>query len=489
MRKARCDELRGPERFRLMSGARIVVEPPLEQWHPAAGSASDHEAFAALLHHRPETGTAAPPPGVDDVIATGHQPWLWHPGILAKDIAAAAFARRTGGEAVHLVVDHDPLDTLHLDLPRQQGSALHAHTLTLHTCPPGVPPASLPPADGARIAESIGAAQEAPGGAPTAEFTALCSAWKDASPARTLAEQIACVLGLLRAPLMSPPRVFFSSALHRLPAFGAMLDLWCNDPMRSAALYNEAAAAHPEGQVTALQIGRDRIELPFWALRWQQPRLRVYAETDGGALVTETGTDVREQDDAIILAPKAITMMALLRSACCNFFVHGTGGARYDAVTDHWWAAWRGTPLAPRAMVTADLSLPFDAPVAAPQQLAAALWKAHHLPHNLDRVMRLSGPEVQRKRVLLETMNDDRDRSRRAAAFDEIHRINAALARRHGATIEAAHQDVQRMRDGMANRRIARRRDWCFALHDGSQLQSLARALEGNAIGDRGEKG
>ncbi|MEE2972696.1 MAG: hypothetical protein VX672_06190, partial [Planctomycetota bacterium] len=49
------------------------------------------------------------------VIATGHQAEIWHPGILAKDLAAAAVARTleaTGVPAIplHFIADHDAND-------------------------------------------------------------------------------------------------------------------------------------------------------------------------------------------------------------------------------------------------------------------------------------------------------------------------------------------------------------------------------------------
>ncbi len=74
-------------------------------------------------------------------------------------------------------------------------------------------------------------------------------------------------------------------------------------------------------------------------------------------------------------------------------------------------------------------------------------------------------------------MNDDRDSARRAAAFRRIHRINDGLADAHHALLDAAERDVATAEAGVANRRIARRRDWPFFLYPEEALQKLRREV------------
>ena len=462
-----------------MSDARIVVDPPLPQWRSAPRAVADRDAILPLLiQPTPPAPDMAARAGGPDVIATGHQPWLWHPGILAKDFAVQAYAQRVGGQAVHLVVDHDPLPHLQIDVPWRKGPALQVQALALYDGPVGVPPASLPPLNAADVAAAIERASQAIDGEVAVDVDPLIAAWANAPATDTLAAQLAAVLATLRSPLMPAPALLFSSAMHQLPTFAEMVEALRTEPARIAALYNDAVDAHPESRVAPLQVGRRRIELPLWALHWKQPRQRVYVDPQDRTLSTEKGAPLNLGNDTVSLAPRAIAMMALLRSAGCSLFVHGTGGGNYDLVTDQWWQAWRGTSLAPRVVVSADLRLAFDVPVADPADLAAARWRAHHLPHNLDRVLTLEGTEVDRKRALLASMGDDRNRTRRAAAFAEIHRINATWAQRHAAVVEASEKEVKHARIGVANRAVAHRRDWCFAFHDARQLTSLRQQFE-----------
>ena len=121
-----------------------------------------------------------------------------------------------------------------------------------------------------------------------------------------------------------------------------------------------------------------------------------------------------------------------------------------------------------------------DAPLAGAADLASARWRAHSLPHNLDRVPDIAaghGDLVEEKRLLLASMDDDRDRARRAAAFQRIHRINAALADAHHAVLDAAERAVATAEAGVANRRVARRRDWPFFLYPEEALAKLRREV------------
>lgn len=459
-----------------MDCTHVFVDPPLTQWHATRQAPHDLATFAQLA--KPSwPGTACPALAGRIVAATGHQPWLWHPGILAKDIAAARYAATTGAVWVHVVVDHDPLEALSLDVPIVDGPRISATTLRLHACPPQVPPASLPPANPASVLAAIAAARQSLTGRLAVDLNPLQAAWEGLAETHTLAEQITMVLARLRTPILDPPAVVFASQLHRLPAFHAMAARLLEDPIRHAKIYNDAIGQAAGIRLRPLRIEGHRVELPLWALAVQQPRQRVYADTRDKGMVTDSGQRIAANPAELTLAPRALPMTALLRSACCNLFVHGLGGAAYDQITEQWWHAWTGMSLAPRVTVTADLHLPFDVPVADAAELARARWTVHHLPHNLDRQLGLAGPDVERKRHLITSMGADRNRGRRAAAFDEIHRINATWAELHRDHIAAAARDVQRCRDGVANHDVARRRDWCFALYDAPQLQALIRAI------------
>jgi hypothetical protein len=213
----------------------------------------------------------------------------------------------------------------------------------------------------------------------------------------------------------------------------------------------------------------------------------VYADlTAPGASLT-TG-DGRRIDPGVPgpdehLAPRALLLTALMRGAFCDLFIHGLGGAGYDRITERWWRLWTGSELAPKTTVSADIFLPLDVPISTTQQWSQAQWWAHHLPHNIDRVATDLGARerswVSRKRDLLAHMGDDRDRPRRAGAFAGLHEVNGLLARARPQLLDAARRDLDRTRAGLANRAVAAKRDWCFALYRPAQLAELGDAIGG----------
>lgn len=448
---------------------RILIQPEPAQW---------------ALWQR--SGDMAP------TTATGHQALMYHPGILAKDIAAAEAAKATGGRCFHLVVDHDVHDCLSLDVPVADGERLRVHTLNLGRQRLDVPVGAQPAVAVRDALAAIDRTVESFGRKLCVDLSPLRAAWAEAPESHiSLARQMAHVLATLKQPWTGQMSVVYATSLSQWPCFAELVDRMLHDPVNCARRYNDAAAAHPEAGLTPLSIETDRCELPLWAVQRGAMRQRIYAKTHAGPphLTDERGQAVPTEppsadEDAfaagnVQLAPRAITMTALLRRHLCDLFIHGTGGGVYDRVADAWFEQWAGEPLEPFAVVSADLYLPFEQPVRQPSERSRWKWRLHHLRHNVDRELGLDEDEplVAEKRQLLATMNVDRDRHRRRAAFDRIHAINAELAQLHPGPIEQAERELHQCEVGIHNAAVARRRDWCFALYPPDSLNALHRAI------------
>lgn len=428
---------------------RIVVEPPIAQW-------------------RPRTRAAI-------TLATGHQAALWHPGILAKDIAIDIAADRWDAQTVHLVVNHDVHDAITLALPVQDGDRLSVERITLGPQLQHVPTGFQPAIEPAAMRRSLLDARHRLDTRLTVDLDPLLHAIDEVGPQPNLAAQMSRLTAVLMRPYAGTPTWLDATDLLR-EAWPDLGQRMLEDVGRCVHHYNQAAAAYPQAGIAPLVVGREFVELPLWLIRWNQPRQRLYADVADSRetrLVREDGEPLREDD---IVAPRALMLTAIARSRF-DLFVHGTGGGIYDTVTDQWWQSWTGEALAPRAVVTADVHLDFDAPVTNGAELTRRIWCRHHLPHNIDRVLGVDGPLVSEKRRLLDHMDDDRDKRRRASAFRRIHQINAALVERHADAVREADQQLQRARVGITNAAIARKRDWCFALYPPEKLHALREAI------------
>lgn len=438
---------------------RLVVEPPIDQWRVT-----------------PRNGRTTP------VIATGHQPYLWHPGILAKDIAADLFAEHVGGRALHVVVEHNPIGVLGIDLPvKDKHDALGVRRLLFD--PTGEtakrPPNRVSPLEPKRVAEVLAdqyaAAHGIAGTHQAVEH--ITEAYASVGRHEHLAVQTTAVLNELKAPYLTTPMPTLATSELVTQGF---VDRLLSDPAGCARAYNRAVHAYPEAHMRPLHIGYETIEVPLWA---QADGLctPVYADIGDSRsveLITQDGAiDLTGPDALQYLRPRAATLSAIMRSEHCDLFIHGLGGGVYEQVTERWWQDWAGEELAPMAVVSADAYLAFDAPLASRAERDHAVWFGHHLPFNVDRYAEPTDDEeaaiVQEKRELLDHMDDDRDKRRRAKAFKRIHEINARLRRIHHQMLLDARLRIRNAQIGVTNARVAHVRTWCFALYPDMVLRDL----------------
>ncbi|MEM1213312.1 MAG: hypothetical protein AAGI68_13555 [Planctomycetota bacterium] len=475
---------------------RLHLQPNPDAWQPRRTNphptpdtlVADRQALLDALHYNAEAFnlprpalaaadiTPAAPP---TILATGHQASLYHPGILAKDFALQALAaQHPGSLAFHLVVDQDIYDTTTAALPHTHARTLHLQTLHLanSNASPNSPATLLPPA------------QMQPAGSMPAALTQALDQLAQDPRAQTRAQQLAQLHHHLKAPLGLHLPVLFTTDLPRLPAFIRFVDQLLADPHHAIATYNAAVAQHPDAGITPLLTHEDRLELPLWYLdptSKAQPRQRVYTTPQAPHHPFTLQHDTLPASGS--LAPRALTLTAVLRLTLTDAFIHGTGGYAYDQITTQWLNDWLGPSHQPAPVFAASADLYFDfpgLPVASPEKLQRARWLAHHLPHNPDRHLNpndLTDADralIARKRHLLDHMHDDRDRTRRQSAFQELHRLNAELHAQHPSLLEHARRQLADAEAGIRNHALATKRDWPYFAYPTHQLNQLATAIQ-----------
>ena len=453
---------------------RTFADPPLNQCRPDPAALQHHAADRALLIERinqraARLGTPAMHSG-RPIIATGHQAWLWHPGILAKDIAMAVACDHHHAAPLHLTVDQDAHPVWHLELPVRRGDRLLVQRTVLAPHLSAVPTGAQPPAELATLRRSL--EQCADG-----RLEPILDALRDFPHCRTLAEQVAVLLARLMQPIVGDTPLLMVSDLPGLPGYDGLIQDMLHDARSCVSAYNAAVAAVPEAGVPPLIVERERVELPLWAVQHKQVRRRVYADLADSTpwLVDQVGRPIDRS--TTMLLPRALLLSAVMRSFVADLFIHGRGGGHYDRATEQWWARWRRAPLAPKAVVSADVHLNLGAPLADAGDYRHAHWLHRYARYNVDRLLKLDGPLIEQKRHLIGHMHADRNRMRRRLAFREIRRINAELVERHPQLIEQTRQQLDQAELGLANARIADRRDWCFVLYPHVQLQALREVL------------
>jgi len=421
------------------------------------------------------------------LIATGHQAGFWHPGILAKYFALDAAGESLGAEAlVEVVVDQDVNDLRSIRVPVIDAEdVLTARELTWsqwpgeeHAGPTGAQPPMLVDPHAWRL--------EAGERLALPQLESRCRAMGQAlgllRRCESRAMQAALAAGLLHEvrfanqalPRLTPrepviparPRYLVTaSSLTSTTLWGALMDRMRDEPRGAWEAYNRAAAAHPNAGVAALERrASGGCEIPCWLI------------TDDGERHRAFEHDLRRS--GALLWPRALLMTAVVRLALCDLFIHGAGGYEYDRITEQWLGEWLGGALAPRAMVTATMTLDFDRRPADERDLARARWMTHHLPFNIDRFLDDLAPKRQREAILREIESLPRGSAPRRAAFDRMRSLQRDLVRVHQALLDEAREALRLTQRRVEEVSLINDRTWAFPLHDHAALERLRESIE-----------
>ena len=239
-----------------------------------------------------------------NIIIVGHQPIFFHPGILAKFIAASEFARQCNAKLVHLVVDHHAGDVGTIESPKLQNGLLQIEQKHIVKSDTFIPLCDQKPLE-----------------VMTADVRFLEALDNEEQNA---AMQIAAATDILMAQYAKVDVKIAATSLPKTPLGEALLEEMFARPEACHSAYNNAVAAFPESGISFLEAGA----LPIW------------------------------KDDRHGTRPRALFLTLLARLGIGNLFVHGTGGASYDRVMEQWCLDWLGVQVCPQVMATATMKLP-----------------------------------------------------------------------------------------------------------------------------------
>lgn len=429
----------------------LIIDPRLRDWSPPATPMPERSR-----RFRRELGLPTDRP----IVMTGHQPGLWHAGILAKFLAARALADRAGSAAVWCVPDMDDAEPGSVRVPALGSTPAPPGRLTARTVEllrwarpiTGVALASRPPGE---------VADDAP--PALAPFAGRLRARAAEPDAARQAQRAAEDLLADRLALRGDAPTHYASHLPRTALFRELIDRMRADPHACLRVYNRAVRARASAGARELETGADaaRAELPLWRVEAGKPRRTVRA----GELASI---------DAAHLAPRALLFTGLLRLAACDLYIHGTGGAAYDAASEDWLNDWLGEPLAPAMVVSATVLLDLGVPRVTPADLARETWRAHHARHNPEMLGDRAAGDA--KRALLERLRRA-DPPDRPALFRQLHDLLDDARRTHAPALSELDRNVEAVRAALADASLARDRTWPWLLHPPGVLEALGERI------------
>lgn len=454
----------------------LTIRPDASRWGAAMSAfANARPAAAAAFRRELDLPTDRP------VVMTGHQAQVWHPGILAKYLAADALASLTNAAAAWIVVDQDTNPPGIVRLPVRRTGENNGHRrLRVETWaidPSGQRehgdiPTSRQPALRVGPAPTLdaGEAWAASGIAPGME--AIRAAMQHHAQAPCAARQLAGVIEDLLKPLIrSPGTTLLSCAMVKTSLFAEIIDRMRTDPSACIRAYNAAVAAHPHERIQPLALH----ELPLWIISPEMGGSR------RRATAADLGSTPLQQ-----FSPRALLMTGLLRWAGCDLFIHGTGGGGsggngatgahdgYDRITEQWLSSWLGEDvrLAPSVVATATLRLRIEHVGPSPTELRRAQWLAHralHEPCLLDD----PAADAAKRDMVAEIRRIKRSGNDAKPLYRDMHALLGRTREAHADRLLQLQAAADSAAERVGDAEIAADRTWAFPLYESDQIDAL----------------
>lgn len=277
------------------------------------------------------------------IVMAGHQPVVYHPGLLCKVQALSKFARDVDAIAVQVVIDTDEGDSGALVWPRLSHEGFEIRR-------------------GSLVDDSAGSSLYLGQRVASAEHVARIFAEIEAdlvqsglSEGAAQARYVGSFYQQLSGELVSVAHAVVRWALDDSRALEvplsiivqdrevqAVLDCFAGDGARLTAVYNASLDSYrrdhrihnPANPFPNMRVSDGEIELPLW---------QICAGARSALYVRNPEVDRRAQGS--FLAPRGSITTLLLRGFCSDFFIHGLGGGKYDRFVDRFARAYLSVDL------------------------------------------------------------------------------------------------------------------------------------------------
>lgn len=411
------------------------------------------------------------------LVVTGHQPGPWHGGILAK-YAVLEAAKALGAKTHDILVSHEIVDPFAVEIPVSS----HGDRMRTRRVRPAVIPEDRAIGWLAPVRPRAAAAAGVPAAAAIApRIRSGLERWSEAlHDARTDAGDAAAqareALADVFASSVALPRWTGAASLLETSFGRAFAGAMVDDPWDCAAAYAAGVRSVPEAGIPSLVVRDDFVELPVWRIDASGRRRRA----DDVDLAAWLEGEARWRP-----APRALMLTALVRLGLADVFVHGTGGAVYDAAMERWIERWLGVRSAPVIVATADVHAAIEVGAASADlagdqvRLVAGAHRIWHDPEPslAPASVAGAGPGPVKRELLAEVDRRPRGSAARRRAYRMMHRQLEALRGLHAGRVESARRRARHASTARVRLALASRRDWFAGLVAPERVSAMADAV------------
>ncbi len=461
------------------------------------------------------------------LILTGHQPELYHPGVLLKNMLAGHLADAVDGCAANVTIDSDVVKSRRMTLPSLVEDQLEKSSLVIDEWAFGCPWEET----GIVNREQFETLPERASRhiAPLSQSSLLPAFWEEVV-SRTAGDDdlvdgliagrqyVEHRLGLQNREIRLSQIAETDTFLHFLAGIIGDAEKFCRDYNQALfdyrACYDLKSDSHP---MPDLVVTGDLIELPFWVWTNERPRrkgLYLRRTTDAVELTDDHGwseeiplTAMESSENRVAflqelasrgikIRSRALVTTLYLRLFVADWFIHGIGGAKYDEITDDLICRYFRFPPPDYQVATGTAFLPLkrriDPDEADPVELKNRLRHAEENPELLfsehsQQVVDL----IDEKRSLIRDREESRTqglsrrqrrelRPRNQERHERLKQIRAELAALAERPLQELRDQVVRAEQLREQRTVSADREYPFCLYPLSKLQELQHALTRN---------
>ncbi len=472
------------------------------------------DTIAAACDYATRSGHVPPPHNpTGPLIVGGHQPTLFHCGVLLKNFGLARLARQVQGTALNLIVDNDISTPHHLALPDGSREQPATRLVPFSTDNAARPWEDIKPClSGAftglpdRVAEALSRWNISP---------VLPAIWPAAVSAAEKGHGLAECLSAARISLQD----HFGHGTLELPIshlatrqpflrFMAMVLLHAD---RFQGAYNRALDAYRKSNrirsrthpAANLERHDSWLETPFWCWKHGDTHRRrllvritdtTISISDGSTLEEDcrlgTGSDLdtlathlqQWQQGGLKLRPSALSTTLFARVFLADLFIHGIGGAKYDEVTDALMADFFGIAPPPYMTLSGTLHLPLGGPhgVSADDR-SHLISRRRRMIYNAQDFLSdgQAVPLRERKSMLIaQQQADSLDNSatslrERQIRYHEFRDVNRELNRHTIGARQALEGDLQQLGRQLNANSVLANREFSFCLFPETRLREF----------------
>lgn len=453
------------------------------------------------------------------VVVSGHQAEFFHPGVFAKIIAADLLSQQEGAAALFLMVDSDLRRTGELVIPQKTHNGLRRVSIPFAAAGIDLPVECQPLQNREFWLDFFSQAGRQMDAYEDSLLPDFARGWLDTDEdpldfCRAMMRGIAAIEAKLR---IGPSRMLTISALCDTPEFLAFAGEIMLRADQFAACYNAAQADYrrqfrernPQRPVPPLKASGGRVELPFWVYQRgarrrrfhvfrSNDRVELLADDDAiGSLAAESFAEPGDLADGWkqsmngwLLRPRALALSCVARLLLGDLFIHGIGGARYDAMMEQFCRAFFGVEPDPMTCVTATMYLPLPAQGVANEDLRAVRRESRDLRFNPQRhltgipatMLALREELVRRSQILRE--NEPWKHADRRIIYGELRRLIDTMLKADPWRAAAVDQRMDMLKHGLELNRIALDREYFVGLHRTGDIEALTGRIRALLTGE-----